>query len=535
MHTASGPLGVCPWCGRDLPPPTGAASFVYGVGPVGYQLCAGCGARWRYLWQERPARRRPQAWLAVFAAGLVIAAGGIAVGLWLVGNGGNSFPSQWDARVAPIATRVASLRGLTFKHPVKVNYLSVPAFDKRVTTSASDLRKQRKQIDQTTGLLRAAGLIGSNVDLAQAVNTTQAADTDAFYDEHTKQIYVRGTGLTVETRVTLAHELTHVLQDQYFDLPKLQRRADASKAGSSDAFTALIEGDATRIEDAYLAEQSLADRRDYDRLSAKASEQANRATRQVPAVVDTLFSAPYIFGPQVIHVLEVADGNSAINTALTAPTPSTRIYLDPTAVHDTPTLPPVPALRAGEKKLTLSSNDDSFDNFTLYLMLAARLDQPTALLAADAYSAGSEALYTHSGVTCFRTEIVGVNAASTTLLGSVLRRWTQTMPDAGIDSTTDPVVFHSCDPGRRANTPSDALINAATQLAASRDGLTATFVGLHMSTQLASCVARVLVEQSDIRTALLNGDTLNHPNLQMLRESAAAGLACRNNALAGLP
>ena len=35
---------------------------------------------------------------------------------------------------------------------------------------------------------------------------------------------MRGDGpFTVETRVTLAHELTHVLQDQHFDLQKLDK------------------------------------------------------------------------------------------------------------------------------------------------------------------------------------------------------------------------------------------------------------------------------------------------------------------------
>ena len=36
---------------------------------------------------------------------------------------------------------------------------------------------------------------------------------------------MRGTTLDVEHRVTIAHELTHVLQDQHFDLPKLQKQA----------------------------------------------------------------------------------------------------------------------------------------------------------------------------------------------------------------------------------------------------------------------------------------------------------------------
>ena len=46
----------------------------------------------------------------------------------------------------------------------------------------------------------------------------------------------------------LAHELTHVLQDQHFDLNKL--RTDAA-AGADLAVLSLIEGDAVSIENEY--------------------------------------------------------------------------------------------------------------------------------------------------------------------------------------------------------------------------------------------------------------------------------------------
>ena len=51
------PHGLPPRCGEALPPTNGSATFVYGVGAVGYQNCAACGAKWRYLWRDRPAPR----------------------------------------------------------------------------------------------------------------------------------------------------------------------------------------------------------------------------------------------------------------------------------------------------------------------------------------------------------------------------------------------------------------------------------------------------------------------------------------------
>ena len=55
--TEAAPRKVCVRCGKALPPPNGSATYVYGVGAVGYQSCAACGAKWRYLWHDQPALR----------------------------------------------------------------------------------------------------------------------------------------------------------------------------------------------------------------------------------------------------------------------------------------------------------------------------------------------------------------------------------------------------------------------------------------------------------------------------------------------
>jgi len=57
LSTEAAPRRVCAHCGEPLPPPNGSATYVYGVGAVGYQHCDGCGANWRYLWHDQPALR----------------------------------------------------------------------------------------------------------------------------------------------------------------------------------------------------------------------------------------------------------------------------------------------------------------------------------------------------------------------------------------------------------------------------------------------------------------------------------------------
>jgi hypothetical protein len=174
-------------------------------------------------------------------------------------------------------------------------------------------------------------------------------------------------------------------------------------------------------------------------------------------------------------------------------------------------------------------------------MLAARMELPTALRAGDAYSTGSEVLYTRGGKTCFRAAVVGDTPAAQAYLAKVIRAWTKSVPDAAVDATpadaTAPVVFHSCDPGARAVTPANDGITRAIRLAANRDALVASLVKQHLTSLLAVCASRVLVGQPDVRDAILAGDVtvLTNPTPKLLEESRNAGLACRDNPRAGLP
>lgn len=71
-----------------------------------------------------------------------------------------------------------------------------------------------------------------------------AGGTAGFYDDVTGRLVVRGDRFGAYEEMVLVHELTHALQDQWFQLdrPELQ---DGGEAGG--AFGALIEGDAMRV------------------------------------------------------------------------------------------------------------------------------------------------------------------------------------------------------------------------------------------------------------------------------------------------
>jgi hypothetical protein len=157
---------------------------------------------------------------------------------------------KWDKRVADLADFVERARGLDFKRAVPVHFLTEREFTKEITTDEGDLTaRDKRDLEQAAGLLRAVGLMQVDADqLFEDFSAVDAVDTLAFYDQEEQEVVVRGKQLDVAAKVTVAHELTHALQDQHFDLDELDAFADGSPA-----VLALVDGDATRLEEEYLS------------------------------------------------------------------------------------------------------------------------------------------------------------------------------------------------------------------------------------------------------------------------------------------
>ena len=85
------------------------------------------------------------------------------------------------------------------------------------------------------------GLLPEGSDLRELAGTIFGEEVAGFYDDEKKQMtLVAGSGEGTEGEITLAHELTHALEDQHFDLG-LQGGLDDHRTARS----ALIEGTAT--------------------------------------------------------------------------------------------------------------------------------------------------------------------------------------------------------------------------------------------------------------------------------------------------
>src|SRR6266508_3884908 len=71
----------------------------------------------------------------------------------------SSHPDSWDPRVADIAHFVEKKRGLTYSHPVAVDFLADKDFNGKVTKDQEPTTEERADMDTFVATLRALGMV----------------------------------------------------------------------------------------------------------------------------------------------------------------------------------------------------------------------------------------------------------------------------------------------------------------------------------------------------------------------------------------
>ncbi len=151
------------------------------------------------------------------------------------------------AHIALIERRVESLRDLRFVHLVPVAVVS-PAQARREGTAEYDRSGSAERRLADEELLKLLALLPSDTDLRGLEATIFGEQVAGYYDPRRKRLaLVRGAGVD---DVTLAHELTHALEDQHADLQRLGTGSDQDRATAEQA---LVEGTATLVMERYMA------------------------------------------------------------------------------------------------------------------------------------------------------------------------------------------------------------------------------------------------------------------------------------------
>jgi hypothetical protein len=380
-------------------------------------------------------------------AGVVAVAGMVAVGFVLP----EPYPSHWDARVAGLAAYVEQERGLDFKHPVPVDFLDEDEFVATVTTDEADLTDaDRGDIEDDEAVARALGLAGTATDFVAAENTLSGEGILAYYDSEAKRITVRGTGMTVSLRITLVHELVHVLQDQHFDL---SRRGSYATTAQNSAFDAVVEGDAVSIENLYYWSLPDTERAAYDAALAGQISDMEAGTADVPGWMAASAQAPYVLGEPFVTALVAARGAKAVDEALRRPPATEEQLMDVRRFLAGDDRRPVKTPRPADGDRVIEERD--FGTLSWLFLLAERIPAFDALAAADGWGGDAYLAFERDGKVCTRAAFVGDTAADTDEMTRALDRWATGLPagQASVRRSGAAVELSSCDPGLEAAGP----------------------------------------------------------------------------------
>ena len=409
----------------------------------------------------------------------------------------------WDPRVLPVAKEVEKLRGLKFEQPVPVDFLTDAAFRERIAASVDHLTEgEQADVRRSEAGLRAIGLLPGDVDLLDAQRSLRQAGTLAFYDPDTKRATVRGKRLGVMARVTLAHELTHALQDQHFDLGAMRQAAE--RRHGSTAVRALIEGDAVRVQNLYVDALSTGQRREYERArNAAASGALDEARgKGVPDSLVVLLETPYTLGPAMLELVQAEKGERGIDALFRDPPSDDASFVTPVTLVDGSQTRAVfpPGLGAGEER---DGPTDSFGSLALYLMLAERADPVATLPVVDGWGGDAMVSFRRDGTSCLRANIAGRDAAAQAAIDGALAQWVAAAPEGSAELGHDASVatLTACDPGPDAAAVPDHSFAAFT-VAAVRNQLLGELAAAGMPTKVASCTANGVVADPAFRPVL---------------------------------
>jgi hypothetical protein len=292
-------------------------------------------------------------------------------------------PAETPADVRTLQSQVEQVRELEFLHPVAVQPVSADEIAAKLE-GAFDETYPAEFYDRRTVAWQTIGVIPRNVTIREALLAFQTGQVVGFYNPLDGELVYRAEGdLGLVERVTLAHELTHAIDDQHFDL----ERIDGITAGCRDeAFQAAlgaVEGSAQFFSIKVLFEFPPADG-DFSGLG-----EGGELPEGVPPFMVDQQLWPYTAGQAFVTDLEARGGVGEVDEALrTLPTTTEQILHPERYPGDVPSRVDVPdlsdALGEGWGDLDVMQVGEAW----LAAMLGLRLDAASAESAAAGWDGG---------------------------------------------------------------------------------------------------------------------------------------------------
>jgi hypothetical protein len=258
-----------------------------------------------------------------------------------------------------IAREITKISGMEMKHDVPCGYISKDQIN-------SFLKKRVKEVANPEEIraeeltLKKFGLVPQDFDLAKNTVDLLTEQAAAFYDYNKKKLFITDTTPSDTQEPVLAHELSHALADQNFNLAKFVKQGRKSDDGAT-ARLAVMEGQATWLMSEYLARKNGQSLKNSPALVAMMSSMSESGGGQFPVFdnaplyLRTTLVFPYTKGMLFQNAVFERDGQASFAEVFRKPPLSTQQIIHPEKYFENvkPTEPdlPDPKLPRGYKGL----------------------------------------------------------------------------------------------------------------------------------------------------------------------------------------
>lgn len=286
------------------------------------------------------------------------------------------------AYLRQILREVSQVRNLTLDGRLRARRVDADTLADKVGEAFDDLDATEILADQR--LLIALRLASDDIDLAAVLEDLYREQVRGLYVPEEQTLYVpRDGSQRPGARATAAHEITHALQDEAFDLEMLLDEREDDSEGAL-ALTALVEGDAVLTQQLWM-QSHLTGEEQQEALSEGGASGDTLAN--VPEYLRASLFFPYQQGAQFVVALWQEGGFAAVDDAYRNPPTTTEQILHPekyregegAADVDAPRRPGSRWERAAEYEL------GEFDLFHIF----APLGHETATAVSEGWGGGA--------------------------------------------------------------------------------------------------------------------------------------------------
>jgi hypothetical protein len=283
------------------------------------------------------------------------------------------------ATIAEVQAQVEAVRGLAFRRPVNAEPVTPEEIDRRLRRYFEEFYPERYYARRTRAWTT-IGAIPGDVGILEALGRYQQGEVLGFYNSQNEElVYIGDEQLSRIEQFILAHELTHAIDDQHFDLDRLDELSLTCDDERFEAALGVVEGSANHFATQVVFRFPV---EEFGELPEGGAE-------GVPQLIRALQEYPYTAGQVFVDHLADEGGQAAVNGALRRFPQTTEEVLHPERFRkDEPTDVDVPdfapTFGEGWRDLDVMVVGELF----LRLLLDTELAASQAERAADGWDGG---------------------------------------------------------------------------------------------------------------------------------------------------